>query len=158
MLKTHPVTKGILWVVATLVATVYLFYVVPKGFFPVQDTGVIQGITEAPQSISFGAMAERQQALVEVVVYSLGNDVIIDVLDEGKGVQAADLPRLFDPFFTTDTQGTGLGLYLSQAFTEANHARLLCVPEHKKTCFRLIIPQRQFVATDLNSTTLPNTT
>jgi two-component system sensor histidine kinase PilS (NtrC family) len=111
--------------------------------------------------INNGLRYSRQaqpQALVEVVVYSLDNDVIIDVLDEGKGVQAADLPRLFDPFFTTDTQGTGLGLYLSQAFTEANHARLLCVPEHEKTCFRLIIPQRQFVATDLNSTTLPNPT
>jgi multidrug efflux pump len=41
--------------VATLVATVYLFYVVPKGFFPVQDTGVILGVTEAPQTVSFRA-------------------------------------------------------------------------------------------------------
>jgi multidrug efflux pump len=47
---------------ATLALTVILYFVVPKGFFPVQDTGVIQGISEAPQSISFGAMAERQQA------------------------------------------------------------------------------------------------
>lgn len=82
------------------------------------------------------------KAWVEVVVYGLDNDVIIDVLDDGNGVQTADLPRLFDPFFTTDADGTGLGLYLSQAFTEANHARILCVPEHQKTCFRLIIPQR----------------
>ncbi len=43
-----------------------LYVVVPKGFFPVQDTGVIQGISEAPQSISFAAMAERQQALARV--------------------------------------------------------------------------------------------
>lgn len=92
----------------------------------------------------------QPQAWVEVVVYGLDNDVIIDILDDGKGVQAADLSRLFDPFFTTDAEGTGLGLYLSQAFTEANHARLLCVPEHEKTCFRLIIPQRQWVATELN--------
>ena len=42
--------------------------VVPKGFFPVQDTGVIQGITEAEQSISFTAMAERQQALAHAVL------------------------------------------------------------------------------------------
>ena len=41
---------------------------VPKGFFPVQDTGVIQGISEAPQSISFGAMSERQQRLAEVIL------------------------------------------------------------------------------------------
>ena len=49
--------------VATLVATVYLYMIVPKGFFPVQDTGVILGISEAPQNISFTAMAKRQQEL-----------------------------------------------------------------------------------------------
>ncbi|MGR8933693.1 MAG: MdtB/MuxB family multidrug efflux RND transporter permease subunit [Gammaproteobacteria bacterium] len=48
---------------ATLVLTVFLYVIVPKGFFPVQDTGVIQGVSEAPQHISFAAMAERQQAL-----------------------------------------------------------------------------------------------
>jgi multidrug efflux pump len=51
-----------------LVLTVILYLAVPKGFFPVQDTGVIQGISEAPQSISFRAMAERQQALARVVL------------------------------------------------------------------------------------------
>ena len=53
--------------VATLVLTVLLYIFIPKGFFPVQDTGVIQGISEAPQTISFAAMAERQQALADVV-------------------------------------------------------------------------------------------
>ncbi len=48
----------------TLVATAALFYIVPKGFFPVQDTGVIIGVTEAPQTVSFQGMSERQQALV----------------------------------------------------------------------------------------------
>ena len=52
----------------TLVLTVVLYVLVPKGFFPVQDTGVIQGISEAPQSISFQAMAERQQALASSVL------------------------------------------------------------------------------------------
>ncbi|MDD3355116.1 MdtB/MuxB family multidrug efflux RND transporter permease subunit [Zoogloea sp.] len=62
--------QGLTLVVAvgTLVLTVLLYLVVPKGFFPVQDTGAIQGITEADQSISFQAMAERQQALAEVVL------------------------------------------------------------------------------------------
>jgi len=54
--------------VGTLVLTVVLYLVVPKGFFPAQDTGVIQGVSEAPQSISFKAMAERQQALARVVL------------------------------------------------------------------------------------------
>jgi len=54
--------------VSTLVLTVLLYVIVPKGFFPVQDTGVIQGMSEASQSISFLAMAERQQALARVIL------------------------------------------------------------------------------------------
>ena len=54
--------------VLTLVLTVVLYIVIPKGFFPVQDTGAIQGISEAPESISFAAMSERQQALAKVVL------------------------------------------------------------------------------------------
>jgi multidrug efflux pump len=54
--------------VATLVSTILLYIVIPKGFFPVQDTGVILGITEGPQTISFAAMAERQQALAKVIL------------------------------------------------------------------------------------------
>ncbi len=53
---------------ATLVVTVFLYIIVPKGFFPVQDTGVILGISEAPQSISFPAMAEREQALARIIL------------------------------------------------------------------------------------------
>jgi multidrug efflux pump len=49
--------------VATLASTVLLYLVIPKGFFPVQDTGVILGISEAPQTVSFPSMAERQQRL-----------------------------------------------------------------------------------------------
>jgi multidrug efflux pump len=61
--------QSTLWVsIGTLVLTVLLFYFVPKGFFPVQDTGVIQGISEAPQSISFAAMADRQQALARAIL------------------------------------------------------------------------------------------
>jgi multidrug efflux pump len=54
--------------VATLVLTVLLYIVVPKGFFPLQDTGAIQGISDAPQSVSFAAMAERQQALARAIL------------------------------------------------------------------------------------------
>ncbi|MEP7061839.1 MAG: efflux RND transporter permease subunit [Betaproteobacteria bacterium] len=61
-------TATLIVAVATLVLTVLLYVVVPKGFFPLQDTGVIQAITEAPQSISFTAMAERQQALAKTVL------------------------------------------------------------------------------------------
>ncbi len=54
--------------VATLVLTIVLYVVIPKGFFPVQDTGVILGISEASQTASFPAMAERQQALARVIL------------------------------------------------------------------------------------------
>jgi multidrug efflux pump len=58
-----------LWVaIGTLVLTVVLYVIVPKGFFPLQDTGLIQGISDAPQSISFSAMAERQQALAAAIL------------------------------------------------------------------------------------------
>ena len=52
----------------TLVLTVLLYLVIPKGFFPIEDTGVIQGITEADQSVSFEAMAERQQAVARAIL------------------------------------------------------------------------------------------
>ncbi|WP_404941247.1 MdtB/MuxB family multidrug efflux RND transporter permease subunit [Pseudomonas danubii] len=54
--------------VGTLGLTVFLYLVVPKGFFPVQDTGVIQGISEAPQSVSFAAMSQRQQDLAKIIL------------------------------------------------------------------------------------------
>jgi multidrug efflux pump len=54
--------------VGTLALTAFLYVVVPKGFFPVQDTGLIQAITEADQTVSFGAMAERQHRLADVIL------------------------------------------------------------------------------------------
>ena len=52
----------------TLVVTLLLYIFIPKGFFPVQDTGEIQGISEAAQTISYGAMAQRQQALAAAIL------------------------------------------------------------------------------------------
>jgi len=54
--------------VGTLVLTLLLYVYVPKGFFPVEDTGVLLGVSEAPAQISFSAMAERQQALTKVIL------------------------------------------------------------------------------------------
>ncbi len=53
---------------ATLVLTIVLYIVIPKGFFPIQDTGVIQGISQAPATISFAAMEEKQQELARIVL------------------------------------------------------------------------------------------
>ncbi|HEY0287820.1 MAG TPA: MdtB/MuxB family multidrug efflux RND transporter permease subunit [Pseudomonas sp.] len=66
VLKHQPLT--LLVAVVTLGITVVLYLAVPKGFFPVQDTGVIQGISEAPQSVSFAAMSERQQSLASIIL------------------------------------------------------------------------------------------
>ncbi len=61
-------TVTLLVAVATLILTIVLYIVIPKGFFPVQDTGVIQGISQASQSISFDAMSEKQQELATIIL------------------------------------------------------------------------------------------
>ena len=61
-------TTTLLVAAGTLGLTIFLYVIVPKGFFPVQDTGVIQGISSAPQTISFAAMAAKQRALAEVIL------------------------------------------------------------------------------------------
>jgi len=73
--------------VGTLALTVVLYIFIPKGFFPLQDTGVIQVITEAPQSISFAAMAERQQALADAVLA----DAAVESLSSFIGVDGANV-------------------------------------------------------------------
>ena len=66
VLRHQPGT--LLVTIGTLVLTIVLYVVVPKGFFPVQDTGVILGVSEAPESISFTALSERQRALTRVIL------------------------------------------------------------------------------------------
>jgi len=79
-------TATLLVALGTLALTVLLYIYVPKGFFPVQDTGVIQGISEAPQSISFAAMAQRQQDLARVVL----QDPAVDSLSSFIGVDGTN--------------------------------------------------------------------
>jgi multidrug efflux pump len=54
--------------IGTLVLTIFLYWYVPKGFFPVEDTGVIEGISQAPQNVSFDAVSRRQQELARVIL------------------------------------------------------------------------------------------
>jgi multidrug efflux pump len=61
-------TITLLVAVGTLALTIYLYIVIPKGFFPVQDTGVIQAISQAPASISFTAMAKAQQDMAAIIL------------------------------------------------------------------------------------------
>jgi multidrug efflux pump len=66
VLDHQPITLVI--ALATFALTAMLYIMIPKGFFPLQDTGVIQAISEAPQSVSYAAMAERQQQLASVIL------------------------------------------------------------------------------------------
>ena len=113
----------------TLALTVLLYIFVPKGFFPVQDTGVIQGISEAPQSISFAAMAQRQQDLAKVVLQDpaveslssfIGVDGINATLNSGRmlinlkplkarGIDATGVIRRLQPQLA---QVAGISLYM----------------------------------------------
>jgi multidrug efflux pump len=72
--------------VATLVVTLLLYMVIPKGFFPVQDTGEIQGVSEADQSVSFAEMARQQQRLVAVIL----EDPAVDSLSSFIGVDGTN--------------------------------------------------------------------
>jgi multidrug efflux pump len=86
-------TITLLVALATLVLTVVLYIVIPKGFFPVQDTGVIQGISQANQSVSFDDMARKQQELARIILQDpaveslssfIGADGINTTLNSGR--------------------------------------------------------------------------
>ncbi len=114
---------------ATLGLTVLLFYWIPKGFFPIQDTGVIQGVSQAAETISFQAMSQRQQALTKIIlkdpaVESLSSFIGIDgtntTLNSGRvlinlkpieerGLSASDVIRRLQ---TNLAAVTGITLYM----------------------------------------------
>jgi multidrug efflux pump len=80
-------TLTLLVTLGTLAATLFLYDRVPKGFFPIQDTGVILGISEAPQTVSFASMASRQQALAKVIL----QDPAVESLSSYIGVDGTNL-------------------------------------------------------------------
>src|SRR5271169_726985 len=79
----------------TIVVTGYLYYVIPKGFFPEQDTGMILGIGEAAQDISFPAMAERMQAVVNVLLKDPDIDAVGSNVGPGGPTATLNQGRLF---------------------------------------------------------------
>ncbi|HZE59672.1 MAG TPA: MdtB/MuxB family multidrug efflux RND transporter permease subunit [Burkholderiales bacterium] len=135
VLDRQPMTL-LVWA-AALVLTVLLYFMVPKGFFPVQDTGVIQGISEAQQTISFPAMAERQQALAHVIlqdpaVASLSSFIGVDgtnaTLNSGRmlinlkplaarGIHASDVIRRLQPELARGVPGITLYMQPVQDLT-----------------------------------------
>jgi multidrug efflux pump len=79
-------TFVLLIALATFGLTAYLYVIIPKGFFPLQDSGVIQAISEAPQSVSFAAMAQRQQQLANIIL----KDPEVDSLSSFIGVDGTN--------------------------------------------------------------------
>jgi len=79
-------TETLLVAVGTVVLTGVLFYVVPKGFFPIQDTGVIQGVSQAAQDVSFQEMSKEQQSLAQVIL----KDPAVDSLSSFIGVDGTN--------------------------------------------------------------------
>jgi multidrug efflux pump len=71
---------------ATLCLTVFLFYTIPKGFFPIQDTGVIQGVSESAQSVSFPEMSKQQQQLTKIIL----QDPAVDNLSSFIGIDGTN--------------------------------------------------------------------
>ncbi|NWA73980.1 MdtB/MuxB family multidrug efflux RND transporter permease subunit [Serratia proteamaculans] len=124
----HPwLTLGVAF--STLVLTVLLYLLIPKGFFPVQDNGIIQGTLEAPQSVSFSNMAERQQQvaaeiLKDPAVESLTSFVGVDgtnaTLNSGRlqinlkplSERADRIPAIITRLQQQSTQFPGVKLYL----------------------------------------------
>jgi multidrug efflux pump len=84
VLKHRTLTLGV--AAGTLALTVFLYVVIPKGFFPVQDTGQIQGVSEADQSVSFSEMSRLQQRLAAVIL----EDPAVESLSSFIGVDSAN--------------------------------------------------------------------
>ena len=116
-------------VVITLAVTAALYVAIPKGFFPVEDTGLIQGISEAGQSVSFAGMAERQRALADIIlkdpdVDSLSSFIGVDgtnaTLNSGRflinlkphGERSTDITGVIDRLGAATASVGGIALYL----------------------------------------------
>ncbi len=130
-------TATLIITAGTLVLTLLLYVVVPKGFFPVQDTGVILGISDAPQNISFEAMSQRQQQLAQVIlkdpdVASLSSFIGVDgtnpTLNSGRiqinlnsrdvrSATASEIIRRLQPQLTQQVQGITLYMQPIQDLT-----------------------------------------
>jgi hydrophobe/amphiphile efflux-1 (HAE1) family protein len=81
--------------IGTVVLTGYLYVVIPKGFFPQQDTGLIIGQSEAAQDISFQAMAERQQAMLDAIMRDPAVDSVGSAVGAGGGSYTVNDGRVF---------------------------------------------------------------
>ena len=143
---------------ATFGLTALLYLMVPKGFFPTQDTGLIQGVTVASQDVSFNAMAERQQALsalilknpaVESVSSTIGIDGTNTSLNSGR------LQINLKPFGSRDFSASEVISQLNQATASVLGIRLYLQPAQDLTVNDQVSPsQYQFTLDDADSENL----
>ena len=122
---------------ATLGGTVYLYMIVPKGFFPQEDTGFLIGVTEAATDTSFEAMKVRQQALVEVLKSDPAVDYINSTVGSGGPNPTANYGRLFialKPQKERDNVDVVIGRLRAEGAPDPRHAGVL--PEHPEPEYR----------------------
>jgi len=110
-------------------------------FVSMDKTQLYQVLTNLCENgLRFSKESTWEYTLVIKVYQNKFDDTVIDIIDDGPGVAKEDIPKLFEPFFTTRRSGTGLGLFIARELSEANHVRL---DYHKFTngsCFRLTFP------------------
>jgi two-component system sensor histidine kinase PilS (NtrC family) len=84
----------------------------------------------------------RQQAgSLRFTLQENGDELALEISDDGPGIRVEHQAQLFEPFFTTDAQGTGLGLFIARELAEANGARLEFAGNQPGACFRLSLPK-----------------
>jgi two-component system sensor histidine kinase PilS (NtrC family) len=83
--------------------------------------------------------ARQEKGAVRIAVRVFGETVEISVMDNGPGVHPSTQGQLFEPFFTTDSKGTGLGLYLARELCSANGGLLEYVNERSGAHFRVLL-------------------
>ncbi|MGC8341080.1 multidrug efflux pump [Pantoea ananatis] len=140
---------------ATFALTALLYILVPKGFFPTQDTGLIQGVTVATQDVSFTEMAKRQQALSAVImqnpaVESVSSTIGID--GNNTSLNSGRLQINLKPFGQRDDKAGAIIKQLQQAATRVVGIQLYLQPAQDLTVNDQVTPsQYQFTLDDANS-------
>ena len=147
---------------ATFGLTVLLYLMVPKGFFPTQDTGLIQGVTVASQDVSFNAMASRQQALSKLIltnpaVESVSSTIGID--GTNTSLNSGRLQINLKPFGSRDLSASEVISQLNQATSDVPGIRLYLQPAQDLTVNDQVSPsQYQFTLDDADSENLVSET
>ena len=143
---------------ATFGLTALLYLMVPKGFFPTQDTGLIQGVTVASQDVSFNAMASRQQALSKLIlknpaVESVSSTIGID--GTNTSLNSGRLQINLKPFGSRDLSASEVISQLNQATASVPGIRLYLQPAQDLTVNDQVSPsQYQFTLDDADSENL----